>query len=151
MDTDYRATQPPLPLVERPRDRSYPIAVLLPVVTMLIFPEDVDSLELESSSDTEQELAHKEISITDFQFPKWQGEYNDIIQHNTCSLDIILAILCLFKKNIIDSYIFTGIHPSETKYHSIMCLINKFDFDKLRDSIAKEMGMATKCIDIMEQ
>ena len=65
---------------------------------MLIFPEDVVSLELESSSDTEQELAHKEISINDFQFHKWQGEYNDIIQHNTCSLDNILAILSLFKK-----------------------------------------------------
>ena len=32
-----------------------------------------------------------------------------------------------------------------------MCLINTFDFDKFRDFIAKEMGMATKCIDMMEQ
>ena len=116
---------------------------------MLIFPKEVIHVELDSSS--EPDIPNKVFTREDFKLPKWQGEYNNISQQNTCSLDNILAILTLFKKNITESCNIIRFTLSETKFYPIISLINEFDFDKVRDHIAKAIGLKIRCIDMINQ
>ena len=107
---------------------------------MLIFPKEVVDIELQSEPELEQELTRKnfQLNISTFIIGR---EYNDAIQRNTCSLENFPAILSLFKNNIIDSNIITGIPQSENKFQPIMSPINEFNFDKLRHFIAKAIGL----------
>ena len=135
-----------------PRDkweRDYPFAVLLPVVMMLIFPKEIIQITLESPPKTNSE--NRVFTREDFHLPTWQGEYNNIAQNNTCPLDNIIAILSLFKEKIIESCGILGSTPADARFHELMTLVNEFNFDKLRDFIAKEIGMQTTYSDLMEQ
>ena len=49
-------------------------------------------------------------------YPAWGGEYNDILQSNTCSIDNILAIISSNKTTIAKSLELIGTTPSETKF-----------------------------------
>ena len=133
-------------------EREYPLAILLPVVTQLVFPAEVIQVKLDSTTEStpELEFANKQIKIQDFKLPRWQGVYNDIIQQNTCPLDNILAILSIFKENIVASCGIIGTTPSEARFHSLMSLVDEFDFDKLRDFIARELGMQIVIINGLE-
>ena len=88
--------------------RDYPLTVLLPVILEYIASAqliDVDSviedsetsLEGISNSDVKQEY---DLSMSGSMFenlcPVWQGEYNDIIHLNTCSIDNIISLISLY-------------------------------------------------------
>ena len=89
------------------------------------------------------------IGKANLKLPKWQREYNNISQLNTCSLDNILAILTLFKKNITESKNIIGSTLSEAKFYHIISLVNEFDFDKVRGHIAKAIGVKIRCVDMI--
>ena len=59
------------------KPKEYPLAVLLPVIMELIFPPVEDSINLASP--------HEPDSTELVPYPAWIGEYNDILQSNTCS------------------------------------------------------------------
>ena len=49
--------------------------------------------------------------------PEWRGEYNDILQSNTCSIDNKLAIISSNKTTIKHSLKLIGTTLAETKFH----------------------------------
>ena len=75
--------------------------------------------------------------------PRLGGSYNTIIQKNTCALDNILTILSIFKENITKSYPVIGITSTKAKFYPFMSLLSEYDFDQLRNIIAKEIGLQT--------
>ena len=99
----------------------------------LIFPPVEDSINLTSP--------HEPDSTELVPYPAWGGEYNDILQSNTCSIDNILAIISSNKTTITKSLELIGTTPSETKFHCIFELAADCKFEKLRDFIAKEIGL----------
>ena len=74
-------------------------------------------------------------------YPAWGGEYNDILQSNTCSIDNILAIISSNKTTITKSLELIGTTPCETKLYRIFELASDCKFEKLRDFIAQEIGL----------
>ena len=108
--TEYRATYPPENHQAERRDLDYPLAVLLPVIMELIFPPVEDSINLASP--------HELVP-----YPAWGGEYNDILQSNTCSIDNIHAIISSNKTTITKSLELIGTTPSETKFYRIFELL----------------------------
>ncbi|KAI6656163.1 hypothetical protein LOD99_1496 [Oopsacas minuta] len=83
----HRSSYPTEIPEETRRDLDYPIAVLLPVIIELIFPTEQVHEIIEIP---EQSIQNASDLIP---YPKWGGEYNNIVQSNTCSIDNILAIL----------------------------------------------------------
>ena len=125
------------------RERDYPFAVLYPVVLMLTFPQEEFEVDLDSptESKSEPDVVEKQyVSYQDLWLPRWGGSYNNIIQKNTCALENILPISSIFKKNITKSYPVIGTTPTEAKFHPFISLNSEYDFDKLRNLIAKEIG-----------
>ena len=104
--TEYRTSYPPENQQAKRRDLDYPLAVLLPVIMELIFPPVEDSINLTSP--------HEPDSTELVPYPAWGGEYNDILQSNTCSIDNILAIISSNKTTITKSLELIGTTPSET-------------------------------------
>ena len=105
----------------------------------LIFPPVEDSINLASP--------HEPDSTELVPYPAWGGEYNDILQSNTCSIDNILAIISSNKTTITKSLELIGTTPSKTKFYCIFELAADCKFEKLRDFIAKEIGL--KSIEII--
>ena len=128
--------------------RDYPLTVLLPVILEYIASAQVmyvdsviedtaTSLEVISSSNVEPE---NDLSTSSYMFenlcPVWQGEFNDILHLNTCSIDNVFSLLSLYRSKIEEANDFTGISQNpEVKL--LFELISAQQFDKLRDHIAK--------------
>ena len=88
--TEYRLSYPPESHQAKRRDLDYPIAVLLPVLIQLGFPpQNVEDI-IQIPSPPEQNSSQL------VPYPAWGGEYNDILQTNTCSIDNIIAIISSF-------------------------------------------------------
>ena len=123
-------------------DSDYPLAVLLPVVIQLIFQKEVEEEIIIDATPTLEEFDNDaedpHLSIT---FPKWEGEYNHILQLNTCSQDNILAVISLHKNNIVKSLNLIGKIPSETKFNHHYNLATNNQFDELQDFIAGQIEM----------
>ena len=132
--TEYHTSYPHENHQTEIRDLDNPLAVLLPVIMELIFPLVVeDTINLASP--------HESDSTELVPYPAWGGEYNDILQSNTCSIDNILAIISSNKTTITKSLELIGTTPSETKFYRIFELAADCKFEKLRDFIAKEIGL----------
>ncbi|KAI6660169.1 hypothetical protein LOD99_10510 [Oopsacas minuta] len=132
--TEYRSSYPPEIPEETRRDLDYPIAVLLPVIIELIFPTEQvhEIIEIpEQSIQNTSDLIH----ILN------GGEYNNIVQSNTCSIDSILAILSSNKATIIDSLKLIGSTHIEAKFHYIFQLAANCEFEKLREYVATKLGL----------
>ena len=85
--TDYRLSHPPENHRAKRRDLDYPIAVLLPVLIESIFPpQEIDHI-IEIPSPLKQDSSQL------VPYPAWGGEYNNILQINTCYIDNISAII----------------------------------------------------------
>ena len=108
---------------------------MLPVLIELIFPPQVIEDIIEIPSPSEQSPSQP------VPYPAWGGEYNNILQSNTCSLDNILAIISSNKTTIINSLKLIGTTPSETKFSHIFELAADCKFEELRDFIAKEFQL----------
>ena len=115
------------------RDLDYPIAVLLPVIIRLVFPpqnvEDIIRIPSPPEQNSSQLVP----------CPAWGGEYNDIPQTNTCSIDNIIAINSSNTTTIINSLKSIGTTPAETNFHNIFQLAAECKFQELRDFVAKEI------------
>ena len=131
--TKYRISYPPENHQAERRDLDYPLAVLLPVIMGLIFPPVEDSINLASP--------HESDATELVPYPAWGGEYDDILQSNTCSIYNILGIISSNKTTITKSLELIGTTPSETKFYRIFELVADCKFEKLRDFIAKEIGL----------
>ena len=79
---DYLTIQPCLNSQEERRDRDYPLAVLLPVVIDLIIPKD--PITIESPQPEQEEM--KSTPLNNLMFPKWEGQYDNKLHINTCTL-----------------------------------------------------------------
>ena len=84
---------------------------------------------------------HKQDSSQLVAYPAWGGEYNNILQTNTCSIDNIFAIISSNQATIINSLKLIGTTPAETKFHYIFDLAAGFKFEERRDIVAKEIGL----------
>ncbi|KAI6648160.1 hypothetical protein LOD99_11969 [Oopsacas minuta] len=133
--TEYRSSYPTEIPEETRRDLEYPIAVLLPVIIELISP-------------TEQ--VHEIIKIPEqciqnasdlIPYLIWGGEYNNIVQSNTCSIDNILTILSPNKATIINSLKLIGSTHIEAEFHYIFELAVNYEFEKLREYVATKIGL----------
>ena len=110
----------------RKRDLGHPLAVLLPVIMELIFPPVEDSINLTSP--------HEPDSTELVPYPAWGGEYSDILQSDTCSIDNILAIISSNKTTITKSLELNGTTPSETKftaYSNWLLIVNFKNYETL--------------------
>ena len=123
--TEYRLSNPPENHRAKRRDLDYPIAVLLPVLIEFIFPpqeiEDIIEIPSPPKQDSSQLVP----------YPAWGGEYNNILQTNTCSIDNIFAIISSNQATIINSLKLIGTTPSETKFHHIFDLAAGCKFEEL--------------------
>ena len=117
------------------RDFDYQIAVLLPVLIELIFPPQEVKVFIEIPS------PHKQDSSQLVPFPAWGGEYNNILQTNTYSIDNIIAITSLNKATNINSLEIIGTTSAETKFHHIFDLTAGRKFEELRDIVAEEIDL----------
>ena len=73
--------------------------------------------------------------------PVWQGEFNDILHLNTCSIDNIISLLSLYQGKIEEANDFTEIlQNSEVKL--FFELIHGRQFYKVRDQIAKLINIS---------
>ena len=140
---EYRNSHPSESQLEKRRDYDYPLAVLFPVVIELIFPKESEIITIEStpSSPSENLASATEDSLQSITFPKWEGEYNNILQLNTCPVDNIVAILSLNQDKIINSLKIIGTTPSTCKFHQIYSLVASKKFDELREYIASHIGL----------
>ena len=111
---EYRNSHPCESLLEKRRDYDYPLAVLFPVVIELIFPKESEIITIEStpSSPSEHLVSATEDLLQSITFPKWEDEYNNILQLNTCPVDNIIALLSLNQDEIINSLKMIGTTPS---------------------------------------
>ncbi|KAI6661836.1 hypothetical protein LOD99_9790 [Oopsacas minuta] len=131
---EYRSSYPTEILEETRKDLGYPIAVLLPVIIELIFPTEQahEIIEIpEQSIQNASDLIH----ILN------GGEYNNIVQSNTCSIDNILAILSSNKATIIDSLKLIGSTHIEAEFHYIFELAANCELEKLREYVATKIGL----------
>ncbi|KAI6658831.1 hypothetical protein LOD99_15156 [Oopsacas minuta] len=131
---EYRSSYPTEILEETRKDLGYPIVVLLSVIIELIFPTEQvhEIIEIpEQSIQNTSDLIH----ILN------GGEYNNIVQSNTCSIDNILAILSSNKATIIDSLKLIGSTHIEAKFHYIFQLAANCEFEKLREYVATKIGL----------
>ena len=133
--TEYRLSYPPESHQAKRRDLDYPIAVLLPVLIQLVFPpQNVEDI-IQIPSPPEQNSSQL------VPYPAWGGEYNDILQTNTCSIDNIIAIISSNTTTIINSLKLIGTTPVETNFHHIFQLAADCKFQELRDFVAQEIGL----------
>ncbi|KAI6655698.1 hypothetical protein LOD99_1838 [Oopsacas minuta] len=132
---EYRSSYPTEIPEETRRDLDYPIAVLLPVIIELIFPTEQVHEIIEIP---EQSIQNASDLIP---YPKWGGEYNNIVQSNTCSIDNILAILSSNKATILDSLKLIGSTHIEANFHYIFQLAANCEFEKLREYVATKIGL----------
>ena len=131
----HRLSNPPKNHRAKRRDLDYPIAVLLPVLIELIFlPQEIEDI-IEIPSPPKQDSSQL------FPYPAWGGEYNNILQTNTFSIDNIFAIISSNQATIINSLKLIGTTPIETKFHHILDLAAGCKFEELRDIVAKEIGL----------
>ena len=132
--TEYRLSNPFEDHRAKRIDLDNPIAVLLPVLIELIFPpqEIEDIIEIPSPPKQDSSLVP---------YPAWGGEYNNILQANTCSIDNIFAIISSNQATIVNSLKLIGTTPAETKFHHIFHLAAGCKFEELRDIVAKEIGL----------
>ena len=89
----------------------------------VIFPPVEDSINLASP--------HESDSTELVPYPAWGGEYNDILQSNTCSIENILAIISSNKTTITKSLELIGTTPSETKFY---CIFELAAYCKLKNN-----------------
>ena len=90
--SEYRNNHPCEDKAQIKTDSDYPLAVLLPVVIQLIFQKEVEEEIIIDATPTLEEFDKDvEYTLLSITFPKWEGEYNHILQLYTCSLDNILA------------------------------------------------------------
>ena len=73
--------------------------------------------------------------------PTFGGEYNKILQSNTCSIDNIFAIISSNKATIINSLKLIGTTPAEIKFYHIFEMSAGWKFEELRDIVVKEIGL----------
>ena len=95
------------------RDLDYPIAVLLPVIIQLVFSQKNVEYIIQIPSPREQNSSQL------VPYHALGGEYNDILQTNTCSMDNIIAIISSNITTIINSLKLIGTTPAETNFHKI--------------------------------
>ena len=123
----------------------YPLAVLLPVVlesisnSKLIYIDSEDEgtkdIQLNSNSDIAQECySHGVASELEKLCPIWQGEFNDILHVNTCSIDNVISLIGLNKVSIENAIKFTGFTPNTDGEH-FLSLIHDLKFDELRHDL----------------
>ena len=103
-----------------------------------IIPKEFIQIELELPLESESE--NRVFTGEDFHSPTWQG-YTTTCYKIIPALDNIIAILSLFKEKITEYCRILETTPSETKFHHLMTLVNQFNFDKLRDFVAKQTRM----------
>ena len=129
--------------LEKRRDYDYPLAVLFPVVIELIFPKEPEIITIEStpSSPSEHLASATEDSLQSITFPKWEGEYINILQFNTFPVDNIVALLSLNQDKFINSPKVIETTPSTCKFHQIYSLVASKKFDELRVYIASHIGL----------
>ena len=108
---------------------------MLPVVIEFIFQKKVEEIIIDATPKLE-EFEDLLLSIT---FPKWEGEYNHILQLNTCSLDNILAVIILNKNNIVKSLNLIGKFHLKQIFNHLYNLATNIQFDELRDYIALQI------------
>ncbi|KAI6659709.1 hypothetical protein LOD99_14634 [Oopsacas minuta] len=103
--------------------RDYPLTVLLPVM----LESKANSQFMDVASDTEESRLNLEVlcgltpnpaqrcisytpcSMFECLCPVWQGEFNDILHLNTCSIDNIISLLSLWRGKIEGAMDFSGI------------------------------------------
>ena len=135
--------------------RDYPLTVLLPVILDSIANSQFQYIDsdtedakhnvvapVKSTSDVGQEL----ISYTPcFMFedlcPVWQGEFNDILHLNTCSIDNIITLVSLHRGKIEEAINFAGI-SSNPEVKLVFELIHALKFDELRDYFARLINIS---------
>ena len=73
--------------------------------------------------------------------PIWQGEYNNILHQNTCSIDNIISLISLYRETIEEArrIIDISLNPDAQHFFS---LIYRRKFDELRDYIARLAGIS---------
>ena len=138
---EHRLSNPSEDPIQNRKDVDYPLAVLLPVVFQLISnkhqAEEIITIETNPlPSDYTTQIPSLPIT-----YPTWEGEHNDIMQLNTCSVDNILAIISANKANILEALNLIGISPTDTKFYHLFKLAASNKFEELRDYIAKQLGL----------
>ena len=73
--------------------------------------------------------------------PIWQGEYNNFLHQNTCSIDNIISFISLYRVTIEEArrIIDISLNPDAQHFFS---LIYRRKFDELRDYIARLAGIS---------
>ena len=91
--------------------RDYPFcSVLFPVASEYISNSEIITVESDDGKNSNQEPAPNPdvfqecsdcyISEMVNLCPIWQGEYNNILHHNTCSIDNIISLISLYRETI---------------------------------------------------
>ena len=90
--------------------RDYPLAVLFPVALEYISNSEIITVESDEEKNSNPEPApnpdvFQECSVCSNSemvnlCPIWQGEYNNILHHNTCSIDNIISFISLYRETI---------------------------------------------------